>query len=172
MKFSALIFSLSLLSLAGTAHAQTPAQTPADEPAKPAVTPDHWRLLFSPYALHYTHSTEHRPVWGIGLERQRADSYVYGLAFISNSFGQETGYFFGGQRLRNFSHYDKLYAQWTAGLLYGYKRQYADKVPFNHNGYSPGVVLTAGWQFTPKYGMSLNVLGNSALMLQMSAELD
>jgi hypothetical protein len=39
-------------------------------------------------------------------------------------------------------------------------------VPFNHNGFSPGLVLSVGWQFTPAYSAQVNVLGTSALMFQ------
>jgi len=32
-------------------------------------------------------------------------------------------------------------------------------------------VLSVGWQFTPAYSAQLNVLGNSALMFQVSMDL-
>ncbi len=107
----------------------------------------------------------------IGLERQRADGYVWGGTYFSNSFGQPSGYVYGGERLDNWSKYPQLFAQWTAGVLYGYKGEFKDKVPFNHGGFSPGLVLSVGWQFTPAYSAQLNVLGNSALMFQVSLDL-
>lgn len=131
----------------------------------------HWRALFSPYSFHYSRDPEHRSVWMVGGEYQRADSYVLGAVYFSNSFGQDSTYVYGGQRLLNFSAWNQLFAQWTAGLMYGYKRQYADKVPFNHGGFSPGAVLTLGWQFSPRYAAQLNVLGNSAVMFQLAADL-
>jgi len=107
----------------------------------------------------------------IGVEHQRADMLVWGGTYFSNSFGQPSAYVYGGQRLENFSDYRQFFAQWTAGVIYGYKGEFKDKVPFNHGGFSPGVVLSLGWQFTPTYSAQVNLLGNSALMLQFSADL-
>lgn len=126
--------------------------------------------MASPYTIHYSRDPNHRPVWMLGVERQRDDDLLWGLCYFSNSFGQPSGYVYGGQRLYDFSPWPQLFAQWTAGLMYGYKGEYQDKVPFNHRGYSPGVVLAFGWQFSPRYSLQANVLGNSALMLQVSVE--
>ena len=106
----------------------------------------------------------------VGLERQNADKVVWGASYFRNSFGQPSGYLYGGKRYDSIFSYDKLFAQWTVGLLYGYKPPYDHKVPLNHNGYSPGAVLSLGWQFTPTYSAQVNVLGNSALMFQFSAD--
>jgi hypothetical protein len=177
MKFFVLVFVVVLASMMpllgfANASAQTPPRPDSPVPSVvPAPFTDHWRLNFSPYSLHYSHNPEHRPVWMLGLEKQRSDSYVWGATYFSNSFGQDSGYLYGGQRFENFTKYDAFFAQWTAGILYGYKGQYANKVPFNHGGFSPGLVLSLGWQFTPTYSAQLNVLGNSALMFQVSMEL-
>ena len=127
--------------------------------------------MASPYTYHYSRDPEHRPVRMIGLEHQRADGILLGGTYFSNSFGQPSTYLYGGQRLENWSDYSQLFAQWTAGVLYGYKGEFKDKVPFNHGGYSPGVVLSVGWQFTPAYSAQVNVLGNSALMFQVAVDL-
>jgi hypothetical protein len=142
-------------------------------PASLAVEPSSgiWRLMASPYSYHYSQDDEHHPVWMVGLEYQTSERVIWGATYFSNSFGQPSGYVYGGQRLNNWSAYDQLFAQWTAGILYGYKGEYKDKVPFNHGGFSPGVVLAVGWQFTPMYSLQLNVLGNSALMFQFSVDL-
>jgi hypothetical protein len=44
-------------------------------------------------------------------------------------------------------------------------------VPLNYKGWSPGAVLSVGWQLTPTWSGQLNFLGNSALMFQFSADL-
>ena len=137
---------------AGTAAAQT--QAPADKAdAKPdsvADSGDHWRLMGSPYTVHYhkDNEGEHQPVYMIGLERQRSDGWVWGGIYFSNSFGQPSGYAYVGEKVTQFSRWDKLFVQWTAGVLYGYKYPYEDKVPFNVNGFSPGATVGLGWQFT------------------------
>ncbi len=174
MKFPILLLPLILACASGNSVAQT---APTDSRTAPADAPTadaagHWRLLVSPYSYHYSRSEEHRPVWMVGGEFQRSDAYVLGAVYFSNSFGQDSGYAYVGQRLRHFSAYDPLFAQWTAGIMYGYKGEYADKVPFNHGGFSPGAVLTLGWQFTPRYAAQVNVLGNSALMFQVAVDLD
>lgn len=127
--------------------------------------------MISPYTYHYHYSEDHRHVYMIGLEKQHVDGLVLGASWFRNSFGQPSVYVYAGQRLRNFTHLEPLYAQLTAGLLYGYKPPFEDKVPLNHRGYSPGAVLSLGWQFTPRYSAQLNFLGNAALMLQLSADL-
>lgn len=127
--------------------------------------------MASPYTFHYSRDSAHRPVRMIGLERQRTDGIVWGGTFFSNSFGQPSVYVYGGERLNGWSEFDQLFAQWTAGVLYGYKGEYKDKVPLNYNGFSPGLVLSVGWQFTPSYSAQVNVLGNSALMFQVSIDL-
>lgn len=124
----------------------------------------------SPYTYHYSRDPNHRDVYMIGLERQRADGLVVGGSYFRNSFGQPSGYLYGGQRYNGIFSQEKLFAQWTVGLLYGYKEPYEHKVPLNHNGYSPGAVLSVGWQFSPMYSAQVNVLGTSALMFQLSAD--
>ena len=64
-------------------------------------------------------------------------------------------------------------AQWTAGrdvrLQAG---AYEDKVPFNYNGFSPGLLLSA-WagQFTREFSAQVNLLGSAGLMFQLSYDL-
>jgi hypothetical protein len=175
MRFLVPALATGLFCCVFSAHSQT-AQPPSVSPSEPvpavaAPSRDFWRLMASPYTFHYSRDPEHRPVRMIGLERQRADGIVFGGTYFSNSFGQPSTYLYGGQRLENWSDYSQLFAQWTAGVLYGYKGEFKDKVPFNHGGFSPGLVLSMGWQFTPVYSAQVNVLGNSALMFQVSVDL-
>jgi hypothetical protein len=148
-----------------------PAMTARAPAASPSGSNGTWRLMASPYTIHYSHDPNHRPVWMLGFERERLDGLLWGATYFSNSFGQPSAMVYGGQRLYDFSPYPQLFAQWTAGVMYGYKGEYQDKVPFNHRGFSPGVVLALGWQFTPRYSLQANVLGNSALMFQFSIDL-
>jgi hypothetical protein len=180
MRFLVLLQAVGLFFCAVSAQAQaaspetappaTSVSAPGSEPAEP-VSKGIWRLMASPYSFHYSQDPNHKEVWMIGLEHQRTDGFILGGTYFSNSFGQPSGYVYAGQRLDHWSAYDQLFAQWTAGVIYGYKGEYKDKVPFNHNGFSPGVVLAVGWQFTPLYSIQFNVLGNSALMFQFSVDL-
>ncbi|KQU74939.1 hypothetical protein ASE08_14105 [Rhizobacter sp. Root16D2] len=125
--------------------------------------------MYSPLTYHYSRDPDHQYVWMVGVERERPNGVVSGLTYFSNSFGQPSAYAYVGQRLTDFSDWNRLYAQWTAGLIYGYKPPFDDKVPLNYRGFSPGLVLTVGWQLTPTLSTQVNVLGNSALMFQLSA---
>ncbi len=173
MKF--FILAASLL-WALCAQAQAPTNFPLNL-SKPNTTADnthtdHWRIIFSPYSVHYTHSPEHKHVWMLGAEKKLTNSYLWGGTYFSNSFGQDSAYVYGGRRYENFSRHAPFFAQWTAGLMYGYKGRFANKVPFNYRGFSPGLVLSFGWKFNSTYSAQLNVLGNSALMLQTSIDLN
>ena len=157
----------SLLLALGAMCAVAPAMAQSSSSEEQGVI---WRLGMSPYTYHWSRDPDHRDVYMIGLERQGADKVVWGGSYFRNSFGQPSGYLYGGKRYDSIFSYDKLFAQWTVGLLYGYKPPYDHKVPLNHNGFSPGAVVSLGWQFTPTYSAQVNVLGNSALMFQFSAD--
>jgi len=177
MKFVASTFALVLGGLISAAHSQT-ASSAASPPAEsipmvmPEATPsgDIWRVMISPYTWHYHYSEDHRSVYMLGLEKQRADGLVVGGSWFRNSFGQPSAYVYAGHRFRNFTPYEPLFAQLTAGVLYGYRPPFEDKVPLNHKGISPGAVLSCGWQFTPMISTQVNLLGNSAVMFQLSAD--
>ncbi len=130
---------------------------------------DQYAMLISPYAQHFHPSDEHKHVWLIGVERERADHSLAGAAFFSNSFGQPSVYLYPwGQTYRSVFDQPQLYVKWTAGLMYGYRKPYEDKVPFNRNGFSPAIVPAIGWEFDNKYTVQLNFLGLNGAMLQFS----
>lgn len=128
------------------------------------------RLIASPYTYHFSRDPDHKHVYMIGLERQRADGFTVGGTFFRNSFGQPSTYLYIGQRFDRIGGVDKLFGQLTGGLLYGYKEPYQNKVPLNYRGFSPGLVPSIGWQLTPTYSAQVDVLGNSAVMFQVSMD--
>lgn len=129
----------------------------------------HWRLMGSPYTFHFSPDPEHERVYMVGLERQRADGWVWGGTYFSNSFGQPTVYVYVGEKVIGISsRWQPLFFQWTAGVMYGYKDPYEHKVPFNVNGFSPGATASLGWQFTPAFSMQAIALGTAAVMLQLA----
>ena len=171
MKSTALVFILAIGGVASTVQAQTAASSSAVSAAHDAVPGgDIWRVTFSPYTSHYHYSADHRHVYMLGLERQSAGGFVLGGSWFRNSFGQPSAYVYAGRRFSSFTSYEPLFAQLTAGVLYGYKPPFEDKVPLNRNGVSPGAVLSVGWQLTPMVSAQLNFLGDSALMFQWSAD--
>jgi hypothetical protein len=130
---------------------------------------DRYRLIFSPVTHHFNYSDEHKYVWMVGGFRERSDGGITGAVFFKNSFGQPSTYIYPfGKIYRGLFDQPKLYAKVTAGLLYGYVGQYKNKVPFNTNGFSPGIVPALGWEHKGGYQSQINLLGTSAIMLQFS----
>ena len=173
----ALALGLSMLPPSLQAQSTSQAEAPAAKverlPPESPESGDFWRLMASPYTVHYhkDNEGEHEPVYMIGLERQRSDGWVWGGVYFSNSFGQPSTYVYVGQRYAGFSRWQPLFVQWTAGIMYGYKEPYEDKVPFNVNGFSPGVTVGLGWQFTREFSMQGILLGTAGLMLQLAYDL-
>jgi hypothetical protein len=161
--FKSFVAALCLSVLCAGANAQSTAPAPAA-----AQSADFWRLVASPYTIHFHADEEHESVYAIGLERQRSDGWLWGGVYFSNSFGQPSGYVYLGQRYGGLFSVEKLFAQWTLGILYGYVEPYEDKVPFNYKGFSPGGVLSLGWQFNRQWSAQANLLGSAGMMLQLS----
>jgi hypothetical protein len=130
--------------------------------------PGHWRVVASPFTQHWRPSDEHRAVYALGVERQRDDLWLGGAAYFRNSFGQPSAYVYLGKRYEGFFGKPELFAQVSAGVIYGYKGKYKNKLPLNVNGFAPGAVLSGGWQFNPEAAFSLHLLGDAAVMFQFS----
>jgi len=167
---SALLIPLTLAAapLAASAQADNKPESSSSEAADPG---DYWRLMGSPYTFHFSSDPDHEPVYMIGLERQRSDGWVWGGTYFSNSFGQPSGYVYLGEKVIGFSPIDKLFFQWTAGVMYGYKDPYEHKVPLNYKGFSPGVTLGLGWQFTREVSVQAIALGTAGMMFQLAIDL-
>jgi len=129
--------------------------------------PGYWRLALSPYTRHYDPKPEHESVWAVAVERHYDSRWLLGASYFSNSFGQSSAYVYGGRTYSGLFDVAELFVQWSVGLLYGYKGDYADKVPLNDFGVSPGAVLSLGWRFNPELSTQLNVVG-AGLMIQFS----
>ena len=165
-----LLLAVCAAPLAAVAQADKAEKTDAPAAAPVAATDDgeYWRLMASPYTIHYGYDPDHEPVYMIGLERQRRDGWLWGGTYFTNSFGQPSGYVYVGEKVLNFTPWDKLFFQWTAGILYGYKEPYEDKVPFNYKGFSPGATVSLGWQFTRQWSAQAIALGTAGLMFQIA----
>lgn len=130
--------------------------------------PGHWRALVSPFSLHFRYNPKHEYVWALGMERQRDDNWLAGASYFSNSFGQPSAYLYVGKRYPQVFGQPKLFAQWSAGLLYGYRGEFENKVPLNYNGFSPGALVSLGWQFNKQTSATLHMLGDAGMMVQLS----
>jgi hypothetical protein len=130
--------------------------------------PAHWRLAVSPFSNHWRYSEEHQPVYAIGLERQYDDRWLLGGSYFSNSFGQPSAYAYIGRRSDGLFSEPSLYFQWSVGLMYGYVGQYQSKVPLNVNGFSPGALVSLGWQANRDWSFTVHALGDAGLMFQIA----
>ena len=172
MKLVARSFALLLLaSVATFARSQSGTIAPSTPPTDEAApSGDYWRLIGSPATYHFHYSPDHRHVYMLGLERQHEGGFVWGGTAFRNSFGQPSAYVYAGRRFDNLTRYRSFFLELTGGVLYGYKPPFENKVPLNRHGFSPGAVLSTGWQLSPTLSTQLNFLGNSAIMLQLSVE--
>jgi hypothetical protein len=131
----------------------------------------HWRVAVSPFTHHWNFSEEHREVYAIALEQQRADGWLAGASRFRNSFGQPSAYLYVGWRSGPLWEVEPLFLQWSAGLLYGYRGRFEDKVPLNMNGFSPGALVGLGWHAGPRSSVMVHALAAAGLMLQLSWDL-
>jgi hypothetical protein len=125
----------------------------------------------APGVIHFNPSPAHADYsWLVGVEWQHHSQWVAGFSYFNNSFGQKSQYYYGGYWWRLSEGNPNWYFKLTGGLLVGYKDPYEDDVPFNHNGYSPGVVPAVGYKWN-RFNVQLNLLGTAALMVTVGYDL-
>ena len=162
---------LGAVALCVAVAAAAPPGAARADPSDDILGPGQWRLVVSPYSHHFRYSAEHRYVWALGVERQRDDDWLAGASYFRNSFGQPSAYAYVGKRFPALWGEPRLFAQASAGMLYGYRGKYKDKVPLNYNGFSPGALVGMGWQFNKQMAVTAHLLGDAALMIQLSFDL-
>jgi hypothetical protein len=151
---------------AGAALAQVNA---SPEAAPSAVL----HVQLSPFTYHYTYDSAHSDVVMIGLEREHRDAKLDGAALFSNSFGQPCIYLYPwGHIYHSIGGFKDLSFKWSAGLIYGYKAPYENKVPLNYKGFSLGLVPALAYEFKPGWSAQMSFLGKAALMFQLNAALN
>lgn len=130
------------------------------------------RLQVSPFTYHFTYDNAHSDVVMVGLEREYPDAKLDGITLFTNSFGQPSIYLYPwGHVYHSIAGIKPLSFKWTAGLLYGYKDPYENKVPLNYGGFSPGFIPALTYEFKPGWSAQLSFLGNAALMFQLNVPL-
>jgi hypothetical protein len=126
-------------------------------------------IFMSPYTKHYSYNPEHRRVWVVGYQQQFSNNSLRGIAAFSNSFGQESLYIFPwGKQYDDMLGVEGLFAKWTAGLLYGYKPPYQNKVPLNYRGFSPAIIPSIGYRTSKDWSVEVMVLGTAGVTLGAS----
>ena len=132
--------------------------------------PGHWRVEVSPFSRHWRYSAEHTSVIALGVERQYNDRWLLGGSVFRNSFGQSSAYVYLGQRHGGIWQTPPLFFQWSAGIMYGYVGKYQSKVPLNYGGFSPGALVSLGWQFNRAASVVVHALGDAGVMLQFAVD--
>ena len=164
-KIRVLFISLIVAQLATPALAQVP-ESWADQGIQ-------LRFQASPFTLHFSPKTDHENVVMVGMEREHKNGKLDGFTLFSNSFGQESVFIYPwGGVYHNIWDVNKLSFKWTAGLLYGYKAPYENKVPLNHNGFSPGVIAALAYEFKPGWSAQVDLLGTAGLMFRINMPLN
>ncbi len=130
--------------------------TPADATASVWDAPEPWRtdrfyIQTSVATIHFNSDPDHdntqRLIYG---EWRLPYRWLDGQPFIGasgfdNSFGQWSQFYFGGVLWRPIEKAPEFYVKVAAGALHGYTGEFEDKVPFNSNGWSPGIVPGVGY---------------------------
>jgi hypothetical protein len=122
-----------------------------------------WDLTLSPYTLHWNHNPEHKNVLLVAMDSHVKGGRFCGLALFTNSFGQESAYVYVGQQWDGLFGNPKLFTKVSAGLLYGYRGQYKDKIALNNLGIAPAIIPSLGYAITPKDSAQVFMLGTAGL---------
>jgi hypothetical protein len=122
-----------------------------------------WDLTVSPYTHHWSHNPEHKNVVLVAIDSHLKGGRFCGLALFTNSFGQGSAYAYVGQQWDGLFGNPKVFTKVSAGLLYGYRGQYKDKIPFNNLGIAPAIIPSIGYQLTPIDSAQIYMLGTAGL---------
>ena len=145
--------------------------------AADTTTPDAARsgniimIQAAPGVVHFDPSPEHtNHSWLLGAEWLHTSRWLAGYSYFNNSFGQKSHYLYGGHWWPVNKNDPHWYLKLTAGVIYGYKEPYEDQIPYNHNGFAPGIVPAVGYGLD-RFNIQLNLLDVRGLMLTVGYDL-
>jgi len=138
------------------------------EPSKSLPPQGTVTILGSPKVYHFDPDPEHVDwSWLVGIEWKQPDSRWHaGFSYFNNSFGQKCQFYYAGYSWRLSENHPNWYLKLSGGLIYGYKEPFEDKVPFNHNGYSPGIFPALGYKWD-RWSVQLITLGTAGAMFTL-----
>ena len=122
-----------------------------------------WDVTISPYTHHWSNNPEHKNVLLVAVDSHLKGDRFCGLALFTNSFGQGSAYAYVGQQWSGIFGNPNLFTKVSAGLLYGYRGKYKDKIPFNNLGIAPAIIPSIGYSISPKDSAQIYMLGNAGL---------
>ena len=124
---------------------------------------DRVMLQYGPYVAHFDDNSGHNQ-WPhlFGVEWESGSHWLLGAVAFKNSYHQQSAYAYAGRRWFLEQVNPNVYFKLSAGLIYGYKDQYEDRLPVNDNGYGLGVVPAFGYQFG-RANAQIVLLGTAAV---------
>jgi len=125
-------------------------------------------LTVAPVVYHWRDDPEHKYAFVISLEQHLDRERLVGLALFRNSFGQPSAYAYGGYHWHDLLGEPRLSLKVSAGIIYGYTGEYADKVPLNWNGFSPGLIPSLSYKVSAKGSLNLMLLGTAGVVMGYS----
>lgn len=132
---------------------------------KPVPAKPYWYVQTSVYTKHFKPKSKHNNNQElIGLERHTENSYLFGGATFLHSYGKRSYYGYAGKRYEFVG--TPFYAKVTAGLLYGYKGKYRNKIPLNRFEIAPVIVPSLGVKYR-SLGAEVVLLGGAATMVNI-----
>ncbi len=142
---------LSLLTCMSMAHAGV------------FVDGDRVMLQVGPYVFHRLDNDGHNQ-WPhlVGVEYELGSHWLGGASSFRNSYYQNAVYVYAGRRWFLDQVNPNLYLKISAGVVYGYKEPYEDRLPVNNNGYGLGIAPALGYQFG-RANAQLVFLGTAAV---------
>lgn len=154
-----------------TALAAVHSAIAAESPPETGATGNIVMIQAAPRVFHFDSDPDHVDwSWMVGVEWQRPSNWLLGFSYFNNSFGQKSQYYYAGYRWKLSERDSNWYLKLTGGLVHGYKEPYEDKIPFNHNGYAPGVILALGYKWD-RWSAQTNLFGNAGFMLSVGYDL-
>ncbi|MEB0040281.1 MULTISPECIES: sn-glycerol-3-phosphate transporter [unclassified Pseudomonas] len=124
-----------------------------------------WLVQTSVYTRHFSPDPEHNNRQQlIGLERNEGSGLLYGAATFRNSYDQRSAYGYVGKRFESDDY--PVYVKISGGLMYGYRGEYRDKIPFNRFGVAPVIIPSVGVHLGPVTAEAV-LLGFSATMVNV-----
>ncbi len=121
--------------------------------------------------FHYTDDDDHS---GndllVSIEAVRSDNWFYGLALFDNSFDQFSQYLYVGKSWHYHGKWEGFHTKLSAGLIHGYKDEFANKIPLNDLGIAPAVVPAVGYK-RDRFGIDLIFLGTAGIVFTIGMDL-
>ena len=97
------------------------------------------------------------------MDSHLAGGRFCGMAVFTNSFGQGSTYVYVGKQWDGILGNPKLFSKVSAGLIWGYRNEHQDAIPFNRYGIAPAIIPSLGYAFTPNELGQVFLLGTAGL---------